>query len=65
MKVCSVEGCSRKCHARGYCDMHYKKLRGAGTLLKLSDKEFKSDSLRPVRLSEGQYQNILAWFRNL
>jgi len=65
MKKCAVEGCGREHEARGYCSKHYKRLRAKGTLVKLNEQQFKSDSLRPVKLSEGQYQNILAWFKVL
>lgn len=33
-KVCSVEGCNNKHHAKGYCDKHYKQVRRNGKILK-------------------------------
>lgn len=30
MKVCSIEGCGKKCHGKGYCKPHYDSLRNNG-----------------------------------
>jgi hypothetical protein len=65
VKVCSIEGCSKKNWARGFCQTHYRKLRANGTLVKLNEQQFRSDNLRPIKLSEPAYQNILAWFKVL
>ena len=30
MRTCSVEGCKREYYARGYCDMHYRRVLACG-----------------------------------
>ena len=39
MKICQIEGCNKKEHARGLCNSHYQLARRRGTLM----PKFKSD----------------------
>ena len=32
MKVCTVEGCNGKVHAKGYCDKHYRQYKRYGKI---------------------------------
>ena len=33
MKICKIEGCSNKHHAKGYCKKHYEQIRKYGKIL--------------------------------
>lgn len=37
---CLVEGCARSTHARGYCGMHYQRLRQYGSLERTRDMAY-------------------------
>ena len=39
MKLCTVQGCSKTFLAKGYCHMHYSRLKRTGSALSVTTKE--------------------------
>lgn len=57
-RLCSIDDCDRKHYARGWCDMHYKRMRDYGRLDRVNqrggaEQPLTPDELRALRAAEG------------
>lgn len=61
-KICSVDGCNNKYHAKGFCKIHYNKLRLYGDPLYTTSSELKSkrisQKLKGKPKSESHKNNL-------
>lgn len=61
-KICSVDGCNNKYHAKGFCKIHYNKLRLYGDPLYTTSSELKSkrisQKLKGKPKSESHKKNL-------
>lgn len=54
LKTCAVSGCEREHYGRGYCSLHWQRLKKHGDPLHVGNGKFKNgaDSRRPDRIAK-------------